>query len=203
VKVHVFVEGGGDQPRTLTECRKGFRLLFERALGDRSRPGISACGSRQEAYKDFCRSIEQNPDTFALLLVDAEDSVAEGENVWTHLKKRDAWRRPASAQDNQAHLMVQCMEAWFLADPQKLVDFYGHGFKRDALRRNPQVEAIAKQDVMECLERATRDTEAYHKTRHAFAILATLDPATIRQRSPHAEELFSVLLDKLALPAEE
>lgn len=199
----MFVEGGGDQPRTLTACRKGFRILFEKALGDRSRPGISACGSRQEAYKDFCLSLEQNPGTFAILLVDAEDPVADGDTVWTHLGKRDAWRRPASAHNDQAHLMVQCMEAWFLTDPQKLVNYYGQEFKSNALRRNPQVEAIAKRDIMECLERATSETDTYHKTRHAFAILATLDPATIRQRSPHAEELFRVLLEKLAPRGEE
>jgi hypothetical protein len=40
------------------------------------------------------------------------------------------------------------MEAWFLADPQTLCDYYGHRFKRAALRQNPRIEDIAKQDVM-------------------------------------------------------
>lgn len=197
VKVHVFVEGGGDEDRTRTACREGFSQLFEGVLGNGPRPRISACGSRQEAYEDFCRSLRQNTGTFAILLVDSEEPVAQGSTAWEHLRRRDNWRRPAGAQDDQAHLMVQCMEAWFLADSQKLGEYYGHKFKKAALRGNPQIEAIAKHDVMECLERATRDTGAYHKTRHAFAILAKINSDAIRQRSPHADALFNVLLTKL------
>ena len=88
---------------------------------------------------------------------------------------------PKFATADQAHLMVECMEAWFLADPQALCSHYGHKFKRAALRQNPHIEDIAKQDVMDCLDRATKDADGYHKTRHAFAILAMLDPAAIRR----------------------
>ena len=199
MSVHVFVEGGGDQPRTLTACRKAFRLLFEKVLGENPRPSVSACGSRNEAYGDFRRSLQQNPGTFAILLVDAEGPVAVGASTWRHLRSRDGWRKPAPAQDKQAHLMVECMEAWFLADSQKLVDYYGHKFKRRALPRNPQIEQIAKLDLMDRLERATKDTlkGKYHKTRHGFDILARIDPAAIRRRSRHADAFFAVLLERL------
>lgn len=197
--VHVFVEGGGDQDRTLTECRKAFHLLFEKVLGEKRQPRVSACGGRQEAYKDFCQSLQQDPETFAILLVDAESPVA-GKKAWDHLKDRDNWRKPASARDEQAHLMVQCMESWFLADPLKLADYYEQRFRKTALPRNPQIENVSKQDLMDALERATRETlkGKYHKTRHGFAVLALIDPARIRQRSPHADAFFTILSQRTA-----
>ena len=33
------------------------------------------------------------------------------------------------ATDEQAHLMVQCMEAWFLADRETLAAVFGRGLK--------------------------------------------------------------------------
>jgi hypothetical protein len=68
VSVCVFVEGGGPHAKTQTACRKAFRLFFEKVLGDRPKPRIIASGSRDEAYNDFCRSLENNPDTFPVLL---------------------------------------------------------------------------------------------------------------------------------------
>lgn len=93
--------------------------------------------------------------------------------------------------------MVQCMEAWFLADPQVLSNYYGYNFKKGALRRNPRIEDVAKNDVMDSLDRATKNVGGYHKTRNGFAILAAIDPAVVRQRSPHAHAFFTVLRAKL------
>jgi hypothetical protein len=206
VKVHVFVEGGGDHPETLRKCRIGFSKLFERAVGaDNPKPKVEACGSRDEAYKDFCRFFLQDQSgTFAILLVDSEAPVAQGTTAWNHLLNREnTWRRPAGAHNEHAHLMVQCMESWFLADTPNLCDFYERKSKkrinRNALRCNPQIEDIAKEDVMDRLDRATKNVGGYHKTRNAFAILAAVDPAAVRQRSPHADALFEVLIAKLAL----
>jgi hypothetical protein len=109
VSVCVFVEGGGPQARTQTACRKAFRLLFEKVLIDRPKPRIIASGDRNGAYRDFCRSLENNPDTFPVLLVDSEDPVPVGKTASTHLRDREHWTK--ALPDGQVHLMVQCMEA--------------------------------------------------------------------------------------------
>jgi hypothetical protein len=49
---------------------------------------------------------------------------------------------------------------------------------------------------MEGLSRATKDTATkgeYHKTRHGFAILESIDPAKVRERSPHAKAFLDFL----------
>jgi hypothetical protein len=198
VSVCVFVEGGGLQAKTQTACRKAFRLFFEKVLGDRPKPRIIASGGRDEAYHDFCRSLEHDPDAFPVLLVDSEDAVAAGKNVRTHLRDREKhWTN--AIPDGQVYLMVQCMEAWFLADIPAVEHYYGQGFQASALPPNPNIEQIPKRDVMNGLHNATRATDKgpYHKTKHGFDILERIDPGGVRQRSEHADALFALLLAKL------
>jgi hypothetical protein len=198
VNVQVFVEGGGDQKRTRIACRKAFATFFEKALGsDTSMPRISACGSRDKAYRDFCRKTEQERETFSVLLVDSEGPVAGGISAWNHL----GWQRPANAMDHQAHLMVQCMESWFLADRQTLATYYGAEFRDAALPGHPNPEDSPKRDVMGGLSRATVATQKgeYHKTRHAFEILERIDPALVRARCPHVDALLSTLAARLSV----
>jgi Domain of unknown function (DUF4276) len=195
VSVHVFVEGGGNQNRTKTACRKAFHVFFERLLGDRPKPRIVASGSRDQAYRDFCRSLSDTSDRFAVLLVDSEDPVPAGKTVIAHLRDRDHW---TNLPNGQVHLMVQCMETWFLADKAILAQYYGHGFNQSALPPNPVIETIPKKDVVEGLKRATAATKKkqYHKTQHGFDILERLDPRTVEQHSPHASALFATLLGR-------
>jgi hypothetical protein len=96
--------------------------------------------------------------------------------------------------------MVQCMEAWFLADKTTLARYYGDGFRESALPRNPRIEEIPKREVAYGLRRATEATikGPYHKTRHGFDLLGRLDPRAVRQRSPFADAFFMVLLTRLA-----
>ncbi len=91
--------------------------------------------------------------------------------------------------------MVQCMEAWFLADKAVLAEYYGNGFRQSALPQNPRIEEVSKRDVLHGLERATVETskQAYHKTRHGFDILERLSPEAVRNGSPFAAALFEVL----------
>jgi len=193
VSAYVFVEGGGNQNRTKTACRKAFHVFFDRLLGNRPKPRIVASGSRDEAYRDFCRSLSDTSDRFAVLLVDSEDPVPAGKTAIAHLRDRDHW---TNLPNGQVHLMVQCMETWFLADKAKLAEYYGDGFKQSALPPNLRIEAISKTDVFEGLHRATAATAkgSYHKTRHAFDILERLDPEAVRQHSPPAAALFATLL---------
>ena len=93
--------------------------------------------------------------------------------------------------------MVQVMESWFLADREALANFYRQRFRLNALPGNPrQVEQVSKRDIENGLEQATRATTRgrYHKGRHSFDILASLDPAKVTAASSHARRFVQTLL---------
>ena len=95
--------------------------------------------------------------------------------------------------------MVQCMEAWFLADKDALVDFFGADFNRNALPQRAEVEDIPKRDLEKGLEAATRQCGKGTHTirgRHSFEVLAQLAPEKVIDASPHAERLVNTLLGK-------
>jgi hypothetical protein len=198
VSVHLYVEGGGSQHSTKAACRKAFRLLIDKTIGDLPKPRIVACGSRTEAYKDFCRSLQNEPDVYAFLLVDSEGPVAAGSKRVEHLRAKDGWR-PDLLED-QVHLMVQCMESWFLADKRAVAAYYRHGFDERALPPNQHVEQVPGHDLMRGFQMATKNTAkgSYHKTKDGFALLALIDPARLRTQSAHADAFFTALIGRLS-----
>ena len=87
------------------------------------------------------------------------------------------------------------MESWFLADADALESFYGSGFRKQYLSGNPNVEQFPKQDVLNRLDRATRNTSKgrYRKGKHGFAILELLDPAKVKGASRFADRFLGAL----------
>jgi hypothetical protein len=136
-----------------------------------------AVGGRTE--EDFQIGVRSHPNACNVLLRDSEG--------------HDAPQR------DSVFLMVQLMEAWFLADPEALERFYGNGFRRNALRQNPEVEEILKADVLESLKQAVKETKKrrYHKTQHAPRILESLDPMKVRRAAPNCDRLCRELLAKI------
>lgn len=198
VAVRVYVEGGGESKVLRTMCRRAFSELFRKAGLAGTMPRVIASGSRRAAYEDFCTAMAQTPAICALLLVDSEAPVLTGDGPWDHLKKRpaDQWSRPARATDDHCHLMVQCMESWFLADQATLAKYFGQGFHPGTLPKRQDIEAIPKDDVLTGLGNASRHTATkgkYSKGSHSFKILALLDPTRIRCASPWADRLLSSL----------
>lgn len=197
MSIRIYVEGGGQSNSLKTECRRGFSEFFRKILPAGKQPRIIACGSRNEALDDFRTALRKHPDEHVVLLVDSEAPVQPNPSVWAHLKQRDGWDPPAGATEDNTHLMVQCMEAWLLADPDALAEYFGQGFQPSALPKNPHVESIAKQDLYRGLQTATRQTKTkgeYSKGAHSFAVLALVDANKVRRASPHAERLAIVLL---------
>ena len=194
MSVKVYVEGGGDGKSLRSACREGFKNFIKKTGLSGMMPRIVACGGREKAYDRF-KTAHLNKDETSLLLVDAEESVQET-GPWQHLKAREDWDPPNGATEDQCHLMVQSMESWFLADQDALKEFYGQGYRQNALRQNPQIEQIAKDDVLDGLDRAARETSkrGYHKGTHSFEILAKLDPEKIKNASPHAKRFIESLL---------
>jgi hypothetical protein len=91
--------------------------------------------------------------------------------------------------------MAVSMETWLVADAAQLAAYYGQGFQASALPTHAQLEKVDKSTLTQSLTRATRNTTKgeYSKGSHSFAILATLNPAIVEQRSPHAKRFFDFL----------
>jgi len=193
VSVRIYVEGGF-QGSTKSDCRSAFRSFLGKAIPPRSF-SVIASGSRNDAFEDFREALKRHPGDYIILLVDSEQPVTTG--PWQHLKDRtgDNWLRPTKASEDQAHLMVQVMESWFLADKQVLTEYYGQGFLAGSLPGQPNIELVAKQDVFNALQHASRKTQKgeYHKTRHGFDLLELINPKRVRTASPHAERFLAVL----------
>jgi hypothetical protein len=200
VSVLIYVEGG-HHGQTKTACRQAFRRFFEKVIP----PGsfqVRASGDRASTFHDFRAALKKHANDYVILLVDSEEAVTTG--CWQHLRTRvgDEWHQPAGTVDDQVHLMVQVMEAWFLADKSTLIAYYGQGFRDRSLPGQPNVELISKQEVFKILEHASKPTQKgeYHKTRHAFDLLEEIEPSRVRAASQHASRLFAVLARETGTP---
>ena len=195
----LFVEGGGDTNNTRGACVRGFVDLVAKVV--KNKPRIVACGPRHDAFDKFRAELKRGGD--ALLLVDSEDLVSPQNfgRPWAHLaaRKEDKWTKPNKATDDSVHLMAQCMEAWLVVDRDALEVYFGQGFKRTKLRKNPEVEKVDKGDIMSKLKSATKESEKgeYHKTRHGFALIGKIDPSCLEESAPHAKRFFDILRRKL------
>ncbi|HPH70628.1 MAG TPA: DUF4276 family protein, partial [Kofleriaceae bacterium] len=149
----------------------------------------------QATFDDYCAAVKRpKPGVVPLLLVDAEAAVAPTDTVWQHLKRRDNWDQPPDAQANTEFLMIQMMEHWFLADPDALEKYFGQGFRRQAIRRWPNIEAVSKDDAMNALKQATQACrKQYAKGNSSFEILALLNPLAVKTACPAAAALLGRL----------
>jgi hypothetical protein len=197
-EVRIYVEGGGDSKNTKALIRQGFSQFFkslvELARSKKIKWNIIICGSRNNAFEDFKNALKDHPDAFNVLLVDAEAPVTQ-ESPWQHLKLTDNWDKPPGVDDSQCHLIVQAVEAWFIADIETLKKFYGKNFKENAIPRNSNVETIDKDNLEPSLKAASSKTTKgeYHKINHASKLLELLDVDTVRQASPYCDRLFTTL----------
>jgi len=199
VKIVIYVEGGGekkDAKDLKAECRRGFQKFFEKAGLSGALPKVVACGSREQAFRSFQIAVAQaEHNSLPILLVDSEGPITEPQSLWAYLAERDGWRKPQIVSEDQAHLMVQCMESWFFADQPLLARYFGKGFQNGVLATRADIENIAKTDLFTQLAHATRNCQKqpYSKGKHSFALLAEVDPQSVIRCSPFAKRLIDTL----------
>jgi hypothetical protein len=193
--IAVYMEGGGQtgEPGTAESkaaVRQGMgeflRDLRERARKKRWHWKIVPCGDRTTTKDAFLNARVQEPGTIALLLVDSETPVTTLPK--SHLKE---WDLTGVAEDH-VHMMVQVMETWFVADPERTKAYYGKDFNESALPKHAQPELVSKAAVAAGLENATKNTKKgrYHKIKHGSDLLARISPDTVKQKCPHCKRLF-------------
>lgn len=217
-EIAIYVEGGGDTAQQRAELRNGLdRLLNAQkqvAREKRLRWKVIPSGGRGSTYDAFMNAIRHaNDDTLCVLLVDSEGPLAaetKGKpEVNAHVRKhhleiRDGWDF-ADIGPERLHLMVQCMEAWLLADHEALAAYYKKGFRVKSLPTHSNLEVVSKLKVYDELAKATRGTskgeysEANNaKIRHASALLAMIDPNKVAARCPRFATFTSWLNQQIA-----
>lgn len=126
-----------------------------------------------------------------------EGPVEPNASPWAYVAKRqgDIWQKPEGVTDEQLHFMVETMEAWLVADPEALADFYKREFKKNKLPQRTNLEEVSKSDLKAALEAATKDTKkgTYAKS-HGFVLVGEIDPKKVRAACPgFAERFFKAL----------
>ncbi|MCT7993469.1 DUF4276 family protein [Laspinema olomoucense] len=198
-EIRLYIEGGGNTKNTKALLRSGFSQFFQgfikKARDRKIRWNITVCGSRNDTYRDFTNALIDYPDACNILLVDSEGPVTQ--TPWQHLKSTDNWDS-LGVSDRQCHLMVQAMEAWFIADIEALSKFYGQKFQANSLRKSTNIEKIPKDTLEPSLKAATRHTQKgeYKKIEHGCKLLALIDIQKVCQASKHCQTLFEEI-DKL------
>jgi len=196
-EIRIYIEGGGEGKNTKALLRQGFSSFFKELVevvqSKKIKWNITLCGSRNNAFRDFKNALDAHPDAFVILLVDSEAPVVK-QSPWEHLKWRDNWDSPG-VDDNHCYLMVQSMEAWFMADIDTLKFFYGQGFKENVIPKKSNVETIEKDLLERSLKAASRDTTQgeYKKIQHASKLLKMLEVDKVRKASSECDRIFTTL----------
>lgn len=193
--VRLYIEGGGDNRRLGAQFREGWTKFFEAAGLAGRMPRVVRGGSRTQTFDRFATDVaEQSADVVPLLLVDSEHPVGADHSVWQHLRASDGWNKPVGAGEDDAFLMVQIMETWFLADRGALRNYFGSRFRENVLGQWASLEDVPKDTVLDALRKATANcSQHYAKGRVSFALLTRIDPAGVEASCPHAKALLNRL----------
>ncbi|PZS04121.1 MAG: hypothetical protein DLM69_02200 [Candidatus Chloroheliales bacterium] len=212
--VVVFFEGDSQpsssrQTRTLARALEQFlrRALSEKAeIKDLARCNIEvedlevrSCGSDASAVKDFATEFVRGRvggKSFIMLLVDSDEYVPAipDTGALNHIQRKfksgGRSRLPAAVQPDQVHLMVQAMEAWFIADLDALEKYYGKRLKKlddiVEIERTPRPKSRLK-----AAAQAIR--QDYDEIEDGRELLARVRIRQLESRCPN----FKRLLDKL------
>lgn len=204
-EIRIYIEGDTKNKGKNTDItlRQGFNAFFRELIDAAKSRNIMlrpiTYGSKFETFKKFLDGVEEYQDSFVLFLLDADAPLDENETPKNFLQKQNPTWHLQHADEDQCHLMVQMMETWFFADKEKLAEFYGQNFNRNALAKHTNIEKIAKALVESNLENATKNTQkgVYHKTRHGAKILEIISPQKVRRASPNCDRLFETISRKI------
>ncbi len=199
-EIYIYVEGGGNQQRTKKRLQTAFSEFFAE-LRSRARErtihwSILACGSCDATLDRHKTRLRSDPEACVFLLVDSDGPVPKTASPWQYMEQNNPnWSKPKGSDDKHCHLMVQMTEAWFLADRERLQQFYGQGFHARALSKTGDVEAIPQGTLAKALKKATQKTQkgAYHKTKHAPLILKTIRLREVQKKASYCRRFVDIV----------
>jgi hypothetical protein len=150
---------------------------------------------RDQTIDDFVVAVRQHRVGSLIILLDSDQ--ADDGRLFVRLQQKTNWKPARKVGANSVYWMVQCMEAWFLADRKALRNVFGERLKAKSLPRGADVETVTKPDML--LKKATRgsDGSPYDKGSHAGKLLACLDPEAVRRGARNFQRLLDTLSEKL------
>lgn len=158
-------------------------------------------GSRGDAVNIFLKFVKLYPKEPIFLLIDTEREKDIAEDPKKFLKEDFPNSDFKTVKESQCHFMVQAMETWFLADKEKLKSCFDNKFREKDLPKHSEIEKIPKDDVIEKLKLATKETSngkgKYDKGGNAGKILREIRPHKVYKSAPHCERLFNALKDSI------
>jgi hypothetical protein len=91
------------------------------------------------------------------------------------------------------------MEAWIVADPDMVEEFFKQRFKKNILPKRDNLEQEQKADIYEKLKNATKDTQKgeYGKIKHASKLLEMVRPEEISGKCPRFEIFQTWLIESI------
>jgi hypothetical protein len=195
INVKLYIEGGGDSKEQHSRCREGFRKLLERSGFSGRMPRIIAGGGRNATFRSFAIAIRSGECKYPILLVDSEDVLSNSNTrAWEHLAERDNWERPQRVEDDQAQLMVTCMETWIIADRTALRTYFGAFIRESSLCSIIDLETRHRHEIQEALADATNNCKKiYRKGERSFEIVAQLNPEILKHHLPHFKSFVDAL----------
>ncbi len=176
--------------------RPGFHALLkshaERARQKRIGFKLISGGSNVETVKDFIRSCRLHPSDLNILLIDSEGPVPSTAGFIRTLRSRDFWDANATCDDGQLNFMVQAMESWFIADPQALIERFGHRFDVKQLPNPQNAESIPPARLTDSIKRGLRSSGAkrrYDKVSDGAKLLELVDESRVSRNCAHFRRL--------------
>jgi hypothetical protein len=174
MEIRIYFEGN-------KALRNGFEMFFSelKTAARNARSTLELIAAR-DGISDYRKAARTHPHAWNILLKDSEGPVP-------------------SQRTDDTFWMVELMEAWLLAHPKTLSDYYGEGFVSNAIGNTADVERVPKAEVLNRLKRATRNTSKgeYHKVQHAPYLLEKLDSNQVRDRAAHCRQLFEAVMARL------
>jgi hypothetical protein len=200
MKAKIYIEGD-------KRLKSGFRKFFDKYFNKHFQCSSNKTVEKliltdRQPIKDFLLGIRNDRRKlhFHVLLMDS-DVLGEGDPVKNVRNvSKDEWKKAKSIviNDDQLYFMVQNMEAWFMADTNALVGYYGSKLEVDKLPKHTIVEDIPAEDIetkFKAITRGLSNRMNYYnnKPKHGSEILSRLDPEKVIKAAPHCERLFNTL----------
>lgn len=198
--VRLYIEGDKKNKGkgSFISLRRGFNQFFNKwaekeKLSIKFDPNI--LGSRGDAVNTFLKIGVFHPNDLILLLIDTEREKDKNKSAKEFLGEDFPNSDFKNVKESQCHFMVQAMESWFLADKEKLAACYDAKFSEKTLPQHKEIEKIPKNEVIEKLKNATKDTRngkgEYGKGADSGNIMGEIRPHKVIKAAPHCEKLFT------------